>query len=82
MHEPFAVVESYEIQGTLYTLIRGERQIKSYRLKGNDVNIFLDNRNKMRHILSTAYGNIYEFNRYRSKLYPMQKYKFIREIIK
>lgn len=82
LNEPFAVVESYEIQGTIYTLVTGDIQIKSYPLKRDDINTFIANKRLFKQKFQSGYGHVFEFNDYRAKLYPKQRWNFIQGLYK
>ncbi len=74
---PFAIIQSEEIGGTVYSVIFRNQGIKTYEIEKNEINYFFTIHKQAKKIEYGYTGNVYEFFDFKNKLSAVTRHQFI-----
>ena len=74
---PFAIVESEEFGGTIYSVVFRNQGIKTYEIEKNEINYFFTIHKQAKKIEYGYTGNVYEFFDFKNKLSVVTRHQFI-----
>ena len=74
---PFAIIQSEEIGGTVYSVIFRNQGIKTYEIEKNEINYFFTIHKQAKKIEYGYTGNVYEFFDFKNKLSVVTRHQFI-----
>lgn len=74
---PFAIIQSEEIGGTVYSVVFRNQGIKTYEIEKNEINYFFTIHKQAKKIEYGYTGNVYEFFDFKNKLSVVTRHQFI-----
>ena len=77
---PFAIVESDEFGGTIYSVVFRNQGIRTYEILKDEINYFFTIHKQAKKIEFGYTGNVYEFFDFKNKLSAATRYQFIEAI--
>ena len=75
--KPFAVVESNEITGRLYSILFQDRYMRCNEMKKHEIRWFCDNKNLFKITHQTKHGRIYEYKRFKKQMNNALRHNFL-----
>ncbi len=75
--KPFAVIESYEITGRLYSILFQDRYMRCNEMTKYEIRWFCDNRNLFQVTHKTKDGRIYEYKKFKKRMGNALRHNFL-----
>ena len=74
---PFAIVESEEFGGTIYSVVFRNQGIRTYEILKDEINYFFTIKKYAKKIEFGYSGNVYEFFDFKNKLGTVTRHQFV-----
>lgn len=74
---PFAIVQSEEFGGTIYSVVFRNQGIKTYEIEKDEINYFFTIHKQAKKIEFGYTGNVYEFFDFKNKLSVVTRHQFV-----
>jgi hypothetical protein len=74
---PFAIVESDEFGGTIYSVVFRNQGIRTYEILKDEINYFFTIHKQAKKIEFGYTGNVYEFFDFKNKLSTVTRHQFV-----
>ena len=74
---PFAIIQSEELEGTVYSIVMRYNGIKSFEIQKDEINYFFTIKKYAKKIEFGYSGNVYEFFDFKNKLGTVIRHQFI-----
>ena len=74
---PFAIVESEEFGGTIYSVVFRNQGIRTYKILKDEINYFFTIHKQAKKIEFGYTGNVYEFFDFKNKLSIVTRHQFV-----
>ena len=74
---PFAIVQSEEFGGTIYSVVFRNQGIKTFEIEKDEINYFFTIHKQAKKIEFGYTGNVYEFFDFKNKLSVVTRHQFI-----
>ena len=77
---PFAIIQSEELEGTVYSIVMRYNGIKSFEIQKDEINYFFTIKKYAKKIEFGYTGNVYEFFDFKNKLGTVTRHQFIESL--
>ena len=74
---PFAIIQSEELEGTVYSIVMRYNGIKSFEIQKDEINYFFTIKKYAKKIEFGYSGNVYEFFDFKNKLGTVTRHQFV-----
>ena len=74
---PFAIIQSEELEGTVYSIVMRYNGIKSFEVQKDEINYFFTIKKHSKKIEFGYSGNVYEFFDFKNKLSTVTRHQFV-----
>ena len=74
---PFAIIQSEELEGTVYSIVMRYHGIKSFEIQKDEINYFFTIKKYAKKIEFGYTGNVYEFFDFKNKLGIVTRHQFV-----
>lgn len=77
---PFAIIQSEELEGTVYSIVMRYNGIKSFEVQKDEINYFFTIKKYSKKIEFGYSGNVYEFFDFKNKLGTVTRHQFVESL--
>lgn len=74
---PFAIIQSEELEGTVYSIVMRYNGIKSFEIQKDEINYFFTIKKYAKKIEFGYSGDVYEFFDFKNKLGIVTRHQFV-----